>query len=60
MQLNKDVEQCPFILAELCKIQNRKHIQINWDGVEEEIREFIQSALYSCLKTILQNNPENE
>lgn len=60
MQLNKDIEQCPSILPVLCKIQNRQHIQVNQEETEEKIRAFIQSALYSCLKTVLQNNPENE
>lgn len=60
MKSNKDAKQCPFILAVMCKIQNGKHIQVNQEEAEEEIREFIQSALYSCLKTVLQKNPENE
>lgn len=60
MQLNMGIEQSPSILPVLCKIQKGKHILVNQEEAEEEIRAFIQSALYSCLKTVLQNNPENE
>lgn len=34
MQLNKDVEKCPFTLAVLWKIQNRKQIQVNQEEAE--------------------------
>lgn len=60
MQSNKVVKNCPFILAVMCKIQSGKHIQVNQEEAGGEIRDFTQSALYSCLKTVLQNNPENE
>lgn len=58
MQLNKDVEQSPFILTVLFKIKNGKHRLIRKN--QKKKSEFIQSALHSCLKTVLENNPENE
>lgn len=51
MQLNKDIDQCPFILAMLCKIQKGKYMQVNWEEGEEEIRVYSISSLQ-----LLKNN----
>lgn len=51
MQLNKDIDQCPFILAMLCKIQKGKYIQVNGEEGEEEIRVYSISSLQ-----LLKNN----